>query len=80
MTKIKVRYRHTNTTWLKDQGYDIEGEARLYDNQLIDVYNNPRWYLDHCESIAEYKVSWKSYTKGLKGSPTCRHCYVKKKE
>lgn len=69
---IKVEYRHRVgfNDWLKDQGYTQQDEEDIYLCQLDDIYLNPRWYLNNFPFMREYKVSWKCYTKGLKGTPT----------
>lgn len=50
-----------NNSWLKDSHYDIEDEERVYREQLKDVYNNTRWYLDNLDYMAEYRVRWNDY-------------------
>jgi hypothetical protein len=63
---IKVKFCHTNNNWLKEQGYTVEEEAKLYDDQLQDILDNTRWYLDNLEFMRQYRVSWGNYS--LKGS------------
>ena len=56
-----------NNNWLKENGYSKEQEADVYDSQLQDVIDNPRWYLDNLTYLKEYRVSWKNYSsKGTK--------------
>lgn len=59
---IKVRV-HEKNNWLKDAGYTQEEEASIYDAQLQDVLDNPRWYLDNCETVMSYRVSWINYSR-----------------
>jgi hypothetical protein len=42
-------------------GLTIDEQAFIYDNQLEDCYNNPRFYLDNFEYWTEYRVSWIDY-------------------
>jgi len=72
---LKIKYKHTNNTWLKHQGYSLDEEGEVYDAQLSDVYNNPRWYLTNLDYLSEYKVRWKCYTH-TPPSPTARLCNV----
>jgi hypothetical protein len=62
MNGIKVRLLD-NRNWLCEAGYDVEQEARIYEELLKDVYNNPRWYLDSLEYMPEFRVSWVDYKK-----------------
>jgi hypothetical protein len=50
-----------NSNRLEDVGVDIDQQASLYEQQLIDVYNRPRYYLDNFEWYTEYRVSWIDY-------------------
>ena len=44
-------------------GLTTEEQAFIYDRQLIDCYNNPRFYLDNFEYWTEYRVFWIDYKK-----------------
>jgi hypothetical protein len=57
---IQVR-THPNNNWLCDSGYSREEEQKLYDDQLQDILDNTRWYLDNLETLKTYRVYWKSY-------------------
>lgn len=46
---------------LVDAGYEIYEQAKIYEDTLKDVYNNPRWYLDNLENLKSYRVQWKDY-------------------
>lgn len=61
--RIKI---HTHSNWLCNAGYTQEEESALYDSQLQDVIENPRWYLDNLEDMSEYRVSWTRYTRKFK--------------
>lgn len=75
------------TSNLYQQGIAIEEQADLYETQLIDLYENPRWYLDNFTFLKQYKVSFKCYSNGTKhklkngnkskGTPTLPFLYVK---
>ncbi len=76
MIKIKI---YNNSDWLKDNGYSVEDEEQIYDNQLHDVYLNPRWYLDNLSFMKDYRLSWANYHKRQKFVPTVPRRYVKEK-
>jgi hypothetical protein len=78
---LKIQYIHDNgyNDWLKEQGFTLEEEAEIYDWNIQDIIENPLVYLKNLEYYREYKVSWKSYSKGLKGSPTPRFRHTKQK-
>ena len=46
---------------LTENGYSLEEQAEIYDNQLVDILENTRWYLDNLDSMKIYRVGWKSY-------------------
>lgn len=46
---------------LSDNGFSIEEEEELYERQLQEVIDNPRWYLDNLDNMKEYRVSWVNY-------------------
>jgi hypothetical protein len=41
--------------------YSINEEEEIYDSLLQDVIDNPRWYLDNCDYLSNFYVSWKNY-------------------
>jgi len=51
------------SSWLIDAGYSIEDEARIYELILDDLGENPRWYLDNLEYLAEIRLRWVDYTR-----------------
>jgi len=57
--KIKI---NANNSWLQEAGYSEEEEAKIYSDNLQDILDNPRWYLDNIGSLREYKVRWNCYT------------------
>ena len=61
---------------LKKNGYSIEEEADIYDTQLEDLYNDPRWYLDNLPYMQEYRLRWVDYKFSPSSTP---YKYVKKK-
>lgn len=46
---------------LKDNGYELEEQWLVYDEQLEELLANPRWYLDNFHDMTEYRVSWHNY-------------------
>ena len=46
---------------LSENGYSLKEQAILYDEQLQDVFDRTRWYLDNLEYLPTYRVSWKNY-------------------
>ncbi len=63
---IKIKFIHINNSWLLEQGYTPLEEKNIFNEQLDDIMNNTRWYLDNLDYMREYKVSWHNYTKKLK--------------
>lgn len=63
---------------LKGNDYTPEQEEAIYDDNLQDVLDNTRWYLDNLEMLRSYMVSWKRYPSKdkLKQSPTPRKCHT----
>jgi hypothetical protein len=53
---------HPSDSCLWQQGYEIEEEAEIYDMQLQDLLENPRWYLDNLDYLREYRVKWHNYS------------------
>lgn len=47
---------------LKENGYTRTEQALIYEEQLMELLDNPRWYLDHVEEMVEYRVEWVCYT------------------
>jgi len=72
--KMKI-YILPNRSNLKDNGYTQKEEGAIYDEQLEELFNNPRWYLDNLESMREYCVSWKDFNSK---TPTIPLKFVKK--
>lgn len=60
---IKIKYIHTNNTWLDNKAYSKEEQHTLYDDSLQDVLDNTRWYLDNLDYLREYRVYWGNYNK-----------------
>lgn len=58
---IKVMTMKTNN-WLHTCGYTIEEEIDLYNRQLLDIINDPLWYLDNLDYLTTYRLSWGTYT------------------
>lgn len=54
---IQIR-RHQNNNWLKESGYTKEEEIKIFDDQLIDILDNTRWYLDNLDTMKTYRVFW----------------------
>lgn len=50
-----------NNNWLGKNGYTIEEEYEIYNENIIDIYENPRWYLDNLYALVEYRVSFIDY-------------------
>ena len=51
-----------NNNWLRYNDYSIEEERKIYEYQLKDILENTRWYLDSCDFLCEYRVSWIRYS------------------
>lgn len=77
LTGVKVHFE-TKSRWLKDLNYNIQEQAELYEQCLLDVYNNPRYYLDNLKYMQEFKVSWIDY-KTQKITKPYRFCHEKEK-
>ena len=61
--KIPLLY---NRGYLKDNGFSFDEEKEIYDTQLEDIYENPRWYLENLETLQVYFVRWHNYrSKGV---------------
>lgn len=50
-----------NSNRLEVIGISTEDQAFIYERQLEDLYNRPRFYLDNFEYWTEYRVSWIDY-------------------
>jgi hypothetical protein len=72
---MKIKMHVTNAS-LKDAGYSIEQEAQIYDDQLQEIFDSPRTYLDNLASMVSYKVRWKNYKNTR---PVVPYKYVKQK-
>jgi hypothetical protein len=71
--------RHNNR--LEENGLTITEQSLLYDAQLQDVIDNPRWYLDNFHRLREYRVGWWTYSpSGGHSLVTPRYCHVKKRK
>jgi hypothetical protein len=58
---MKVAFLKTNNN-LVDNGYSEEEQEQLYDLQLQELFENPRWYLDNLDYMPVYRVSWNDYS------------------
>lgn len=47
--------------WLDKNGFTKEEEAKMYEEQLREVFFNPRHFLDNLDTFQEYRVSWHRY-------------------
>jgi hypothetical protein len=72
---MKIKMHETNAL-LKDAGYTLEQEEKIYNDQLDEIQKNPRKYLDTFETMVTYKVRWKNY---LSTSPVLPYALIKKK-
>jgi hypothetical protein len=61
---------------LSANGYSLVEQAVLYDDQLADLFANPRFYLDNLEFLPTYRVGWKNYRSR---TPTIPYGFVKEK-
>ena len=59
MTMIKLYLSRSNH--LSDNGYSMEEQEKIYDDQLVDLYLHARWYLDNLDFLPTYRVSWHNY-------------------
>lgn len=71
---MKVRFAGKSQN-LIDADYDIKEQEKIYDDTLVDVFNNTRWYLDNLDFMRSYKVSWKTYRGKI---PTIPYRFTKK--
>ena len=69
---IQIRFYGQNNRLL-DSGYTNKQEEEIYDEQLVDLLANTRWYLDNLEFMRTYRVSWKNYKEGT-ATPPKRFC------
>jgi hypothetical protein len=60
---------HPRNALLKDAGYTIEEEERIYDTQLQEVLDNVSWYLENFQTMVTYKVRWKNYNNKTPTTP-----------
>lgn len=42
-------------------GYSVEEEDEIFEDCLLRVFRNPRFYLDNLDSLREFRVSWIHY-------------------
>lgn len=73
MMKIKM---NTNSVYLMHSDYTPEQEGDIYDQQLQDVVDHIREYLDQLDYLPEYRVRWKNYNSTI---PTIPKRFVKVK-
>lgn len=60
MVGVLIKFNSDNSR-LGSHGYTIEDEAKIYEDCLQDVYDNPGWYLERLEFLREFRVSWVDY-------------------
>lgn len=41
---------------------DIQQAAKAYEDMLVVLYSNPRYFLDNIEHIKEFQVPWLNYS------------------
>jgi hypothetical protein len=73
---IKIRLQRSNNH-LCDNGYSKADEVKLYDELLLDILENTRWYLDNLDNMRTFRVSWQDYR--LKTSPVPYNLVNKRK-
>jgi len=66
-----------NRRHLKDNGFTFHEETVIYDENLQDIMDNTRWYLDNLENLQVYLVRWHNYRSK---SPAIPYKYVRNKE
>lgn len=49
------------SNWLGENGYTKREEREVYQAQLEDVIADPGWFLDHLDSMHEYRLSNRKY-------------------
>ena len=62
---------------LTSNGYSIEEQSEIYNEQLDEILQRTRWYLDNCESMQPYFVAWKDYRSNI---PTIPYNFTLKKK
>jgi hypothetical protein len=48
----------------------MQEQADIYDEQLKDILDNTRWYLDNLHYLGEYRVDWHTYSRKGKNKGT----------
>jgi hypothetical protein len=76
-TMMKVKF-YGKSSWLKDAGYTLEEEEKLYDEMLKDVLRNTRWYLDNLDTLHPFRVRWHTYSR-VKSTPLPYKLAISKK-
>lgn len=75
MTITKLKFLGKNNR-LEDCGYTLAEQIKIYDEQLEELFKNPREFLDSLDFVKTYRVSWKDYRDH---TPTLPFAHVKKK-
>lgn len=62
---------------LRENGFTMAEEESLYERQLRELLENPRWYLDNLDNMREYRLSWVDYRHTKVSIP---HRYCRKRD
>ena len=46
---------------LRENGYSLPEQEIAYDDNVQDIIDRTRWYLDNLDYLPTYRVSWKNY-------------------
>jgi hypothetical protein len=64
-----------NCNLLSEAGYDKAEQAAIYEENLKEIINDPRRWLNELETKKTYRVDWKNYRYK---TPTLPHTFIKK--
>jgi len=59
----------TTKNLLFENGYTMEEEAQMYNEDLEAVFADPRFFLDNVHVLTEYRVKWKRYNNNIATLP-----------
>lgn len=65
---VSVDYTEKKSTYLTKHDYTIEDVEDLFEQQLQEIIDETRWYLDNIDYMVEYRVPWGKYTKRIDGT------------
>ena len=57
---VKI-YLMKDNNHLKNNGYSLEEEGQIYEDNLQEVLDNTKQILKDLDYLVEFRVSWKNY-------------------